>query len=208
MARPWQLDCFDTARPREQAAADATAAALTEEDRLAAFDKGYKDGWEDATRAHAEDQAHISAEFGNNLQALSFTYHEARAAMLSEMETLLRGLVEAVLPGVARQTLGRMIRERLAEAAEALSDVPLEIVVAPCNRARVDALLENRVAPPVVVREEPSLGEGQAFLRFGDREEKLDLDAVLTEIRTAIEDFFAAAEATSDNPSEDQRRHG
>lgn len=198
MARPWQLETFSAEPTRDEPVeAEEAVAVLSEEDRLQAFDKGYKDGWEDATAAHAQEQSHLSAEFGNNLQALSFTYHEARTAILAEMEALVNGLITAVLPAAAVGTLGTLIRDRVAELAETQANVPVEIVISPVNRVRLDAVLADRVAPPIVIHEEPSLGEGQAFLRFASREEKLDLDAVLAEIRTAIEGFFAAADAAA-----------
>lgn len=189
MGRPWPLESFDIPRAESGGEAAVSEAAL-EEERLAAFDTGYKAGWDDAAAAHAEEQGRIGTELGRNLQELSFTYHEARNAMLAEMHGLLRGMVEKILPMTLRPSLGELILERVAERAEARSEIAAEIVVAPDNRDLVEHLVADRVAPPLRVVAEPSLGEGQAFLRLDGAEEKVDLDQTLSDIADAVSDFF------------------
>ncbi|MFV0360116.1 MAG: flagellar biosynthesis protein, partial [Tropicimonas sp.] len=101
MGRPLQLECFDSMDGTDPLLAFYPEARL-EEERLVAFDSGYRAGWDDAAAAHADEQGRISAEFAGNLQELSFTYHEARNAVLGEMEGILKGIVDKVLPGTAR----------------------------------------------------------------------------------------------------------
>ncbi|SNT03681.1 hypothetical protein [Tropicimonas sediminicola] len=199
MGRPLTLECFDTAM---QAGTNALAAddSAREEDRLQAFDEGYRAGWDDAAKAHSEQQTTISAEFGMNLQELSFTYHEARNAILSEMEGILRGLIDKILPAAVHNTVGETIFERIAEISTLQADVPVEISVCPDNAERLRDLISGRVAPPLTILEEPSLGSGQAFLRLGRSETKIDLDAALQEISDAVTDFFETSA-----PEEDAR---
>jgi flagellar assembly protein FliH len=187
MGRPWPLESFDTPAPE---AGTAIPESVLEEERLAAFDKGYKAGWDDAAAAHAEEQGRIGTELARNLQELSFTYHEARTAMLGEMEGLLRGMVEKILPMTLRAALGELILERVEEVARSRAEFAAEIVVAPVNRELVEHLVADKVAPPLRVVEEPSLAEGQAFLRLGAAEERIDLDQTLTDIADAVSDFF------------------
>lgn len=163
----------------------AVNAVDLEEERLAAYEKGYSAGWEDAAKAHAEEQGHISTEFARNLQDLSFTFHEAQAALLQDMETILSGIVDRVLPPALRPALGELVVARALEVACAPGQV-VEIVVAPENVARVEALCRERPMPPLRVAAEPSLGAGQAFMRFADIEEKIDLDAILAEMSAAM----------------------
>jgi flagellar assembly protein FliH len=193
MGRTWQLEDFDAPSP-PPVAATAPNPELIESERLEAFERGYRAGWDDATAAHETDQNRITAEFAHNLQTMSFTYFEARGAVMAEMETLLDGLVSTILPATLQAALGATILARMDNAMRAAAAVPVEIVVAPGNRDRMERLLEGRVAPPVVLRDEPSLGDGQAFLRFGEAEEQIDLERVLGDIRTAIEDFFARSD--------------
>lgn len=220
MPKPWRLESYDDAAAPPQSPsrqltpaapaptpAPAAGAPDLEEERLAAFDRGYKAGWDDATAAHEADQGRIAADLAHNLQAMSFTYYEARTALMSELESLLRGIVHAVLPAARHPALCTMLLDRLETAARGTAEVAAEIVVAPVNRAKVEALVEGRVAPPLRVTEEPSLSDGQAFLRFGDAEEKIDLDAVLAEIAQAITEFFAHESAEAE-PEEEKRHAG
>lgn len=193
MSQLWVLESFDIADPVLAALAMSPEGGLAEE-RLEAFDQGYKDGWEDAAKAHAEGQSSISVELAGNLQALSFTYHEARTAILSEMEDILTGIVTRILPDAMVESLGQMIVERVREAAENAADVQVEIVVNPDNVSRVQGLIEGMIAPPIHVVDEPSLGEGQAFIRLGEAEQKIDLEAVLRELSEAVTEFFVIPE--------------
>lgn len=197
MGRALRLECFDTVAV-SGAAATLVTEDLREEERLHAFDNGYKAGWDDAAKAYTDEQASISSELGKNLQLLSFSYHEARDAILSEMEGLLRGIITKILPATLRSTLGETIFERLAEIAEQEADVPVEIVVCPENAGRVRDLVTGRVAPPLTILEEPTLGSGQAFIRFGRSETKVDLDAALRDMSDAIKDFFETSEHEED----------
>jgi flagellar M-ring protein FliF len=73
------LEDFATlAGPAAQAPSDP-APALADAERLAAYEQGYRAGWDDAVRAEAADQARIGAELARNLQEMSFSFHEARS---------------------------------------------------------------------------------------------------------------------------------
>lgn len=195
MARSWTLEPFDG--PARDGAAGS---APSEEDRLAAFEKGYREGWEDAAAAHAKDQTRIAVELGNNLQTLSFTYHEARTALLSEMEDLLRGMVEGVLPMAVHGGLPATILDRVRDGLHAAAESEIAIVVAPDNVARVAAVVGEEPTLPVRVVGEPSLGDGQAYLRFAESEDRIDVDAALQEMQRAVESFFAEAATPDDKP--------
>ena len=171
----------------------AEEAALAEA-QLAGFDKGYREGWEDAARAHAEEQKAIGADLARALDDMSFTYHEARTAMLAEMRGLIGGLLEKVLPAAARASLSQIILERIDAALTARSEVSVEVIVSPGNAARVEPLLQQKAPIPVRLAEEPGLGPGQAVLRFAGAEEIVDLEAVLEGIGTAVEGFFEGQE--------------
>ncbi|PRY24414.1 flagellar assembly protein FliH [Aliiruegeria haliotis] len=188
MGRPIKLECFDNAF-REEAVPTRVDVDI-EDEKLKSFDSGYRAGWEDAANAHSEEQARISSELAGNLQALSFTYHEARSAILSELEGLLRGVVDSVLPGSIRDMLGETVLSQIASNAEGLSDVTLEIVVSPDNIEVIEALIQDRTDLPATIAAEASLGAGQAFLRIGESERKIDLDSTLEELSASMTAFF------------------
>ncbi|NDR58376.1 hypothetical protein [Aliiruegeria sabulilitoris] len=189
MSRPWVLDSFDDA-DSVSASPEALPGGLSEDERLQAFDQGYKDGWDDAARAHAEEQGTISDELAANLQAMSFTYHEARGAVLNEMEEILKGVVERVLPRSLVHSLGQTLIDRIRDVSSEASNVEVQVCVNPDNAERIRELFQEMVTPPLNVMEESTLGDGQAYLRFNESEQKIDLEAVLQELSDAVSEFF------------------
>ncbi|MBI1217200.1 MAG: flagellar biosynthesis protein [Rhodobacteraceae bacterium] len=175
-------------------------AAAMEEARLASFEAGYAAGWEDAMAAQKEERSSVSADLARSLQALSFTYHEARAHVLAALQPLLVALVSRVLPGMARDNLAPIVAEALRPLAELAADTPVTIELNPAARPALEALLAGHPGPPVRLVEEPTLGEGQVYLRLGDREDHIDLDHVTDTIRAAVTGFF--------HPLEEIPQHG
>ncbi|MFV0358976.1 MAG: hypothetical protein ACK5IR_04275, partial [Tropicimonas sp.] len=82
------------------------------------------------------------------------------------------------------------ILQQISDLTGGAADVTLEIVVSPGNGELMRSLIAGHVGPPARVVEEESLGDGQAFLRAGRVERKLDIDAVLRDISEAIASFF------------------
>lgn len=189
--RPWRLENYDLRQSGESGAGDPHSDARIEEARLEGFDRGFKAGWEDATQAHQQDQMHVSAELARNLQDMSFTYHEARQAVMRDTETLFRGMVDVFLPKILPAALTTTLVERLLDATAQAGQACVEITIAPENVDRISEMIDGAVAPPLRILPEPSLGVGQAYLKFGDHEERIDLAATLTEIEAIIDDLFA-----------------
>lgn len=181
MTRP-SLPRFDAPPP--------TADTAPEEERLAAYEQGYSAGWDDAVAAQEAEVTKLRGDLGRNLQELSFTYHEARSHVLRAVEPLLAEMVGKLLPAVARQSLGAMVVEALRPLAEDLADTPVEVTVHPASRAAVEAMLTRDPAPPLRIVEEPSLGEGQVYLRLGRIERRVDLDGIVAAIDAALAAFF------------------
>lgn len=169
-----------------------------EEMRLTAFEKGYTAGWDDAVAAQEGESRKLRADLARNLQDLSFTYHESRTHVLGAMEPLLRDMVSKVLPAIARKSLGQVALEALRPLAEEAAGGPISVVVNPASREIVEELLTAKVAMPFAFVEEPSLSEGQVYLRFGDAEHRVDLDGVISAIGAAIAAFFESQIEVSD----------
>ncbi|MEM6741725.1 MAG: flagellar biosynthesis protein [Pseudomonadota bacterium] len=211
MSRPFVLEDFDrNAAPAFAAPAGTPVSAPgagpdLEEERLASYEKGYSAGWDDATNALSEEQSRISTDLARHLQELSFTYHEAHAALQQEIADVVRGLVTKVLAPAAHPSLGELLLARVNDLASQ-AQAPVEILIAPENVARVEALVSAAHGPPLRLVAEPSLGAGQAFLRFGTSEEKFDLDTVLTEMTQAVDHYFESAGPAETRDAE--ARHG
>ena len=164
--------------------------SLLEEAKLASYDAGYSAGWEDAAAAQSGDQTRISADLARNLQALSFTYQEARGHVLRALEPLFEEIIAKLLPSLASETLGGIVLDTLMPMAEGLDDAPVTLVLNPNARAAVEPLIEAATGLTLVIEEEPSLGEGQVYLRFDQNEALVDLDRATAEIATALRGFF------------------
>jgi len=75
--------------------------------------------------------------------------------------------------------------------AEAMADTPVTLVLNPASRAAVAQLLEQATGLPLILQEEPTLGEGQVYLRLGGSETEVDLDRAIADITAAVRGFFA-----------------
>lgn len=158
--------------------------------RLEGYDEGYKAGWDDAAKAQSEDQDRIGAEFARNLQDLGFTFHEARRHVMHALEPLLNGMVAKVLPELITRSLGQTVVEELLPLASTAADAPIEIVVSPESRTAIEPMLRESTSVPFVLIEEPSLAEGQVFLRSGQTERHIDMEGVVMKIGAAIESLY------------------
>jgi len=161
-----------------------------EDEKLASYDKGYRAGWDDANAAQTEDQIRIRAELARNLQSLGFSYHEARTHILKAIEPLMLQVVGRLLPEIARETLAPFVLETLMPLAEGLGDSPVVLVLNPTARPAIEALLEQATGLPVTIQEEPTLGEGQVFIKLGTVEAQVDLDQATADIAAAVRGFF------------------
>jgi flagellar assembly protein FliH len=186
---PLRLEVFETASDTTPGTVVTDLSAM-EEARLASYEQGYVAGWEDAVGAQAGENTRMAADLAHNLQSLSFTYHEARAHVLKGLEPFLVDLVGQLLPQIARGVLGPLVQSALVPLAEIAADGPITLLFNPAARVVIEPLVDQAHGPPLSLVEEPTLGEGQVFLRFGDAETRIDLDGAITEIAAALADFL------------------
>lgn len=181
-------------------ASDMVTIAMSEmeEARAAAYESGYKAGWDDCVTAQQEEEQSLSADLARSLQTLSFTYHEARSHVLAALTPVLTLMVTRLLPEIARESLAATVLERIEALAAEQSEAPVTVQVNPAARAAVETLLQERAAPPCVVEEDPLLDTGQAHLRLGQIETRIDLDRAAAEIRSLVSGFFQSTEERTD----------
>jgi len=185
-----KLEVFDTEEKPAKTQTVVLDRVALEDEKLASYDTGYRAGWEDANAAQSDDQTRIGADLARNLQSLGFTYHEARTHILKAIEPLMVQIVGQLLPEIARETLAPFVLETLMPIAEGLGDAPVTLVLNPAARASVEALLEQATGLPVTIEEEPTLGEGQVYIKLGSVETQVDLDKATADIATAVRGFF------------------
>jgi len=187
--RPLRLESFETASQAKQVS-ELDPIAL-EEARLAAFEKGYAAGWDDALEAQDKEAARQLSELRQNLQRLSFTYHEARQHILDSLKPLLADMAAKVLPAMARESLPHMVAEQLMPSAESMSAIPITITAHPETLPTIRPFIEADTALPLAFTADPSLGSAEVWLRFADGETRIDLDRVIEMITKAITAYFS-----------------
>ena len=185
-----KLEIFETEEKPAKTQTVVLDRSALEDEKLASYDTGYRAGWEDANTAQSDDQTKMRADLARNLQTLGFTYHEARSHILKAIEPLMLQIVGQLLPEIARETLAPFVLETLMPLAEGLGDAPVTLVLNPTSRLPVEALLEQATGLPVTIEEEPTLGEGQVYIRLGSVETQVDLDKATADIAAAVRGFF------------------
>ncbi|MCF6315009.1 MAG: flagellar biosynthesis protein [Marinosulfonomonas sp.] len=170
-----------------------------EEHRLEAFEQGYKAGWDDAAAAQSEEQSRVATDFARNLQELSFTYHQARGKILGSLEPLLKEMVSKVLPKLASDNLSQIIIDEVLAVSQTQTEAGIQIVISPSNRPALERLLEMQDSLDVTIIDEPSMAEGQAYLRFAQTENQIDLESVLSGFSQSVDGFFEQQEKVAIN---------
>ncbi|MDX5358773.1 MAG: flagellar biosynthesis protein [Rhodobacterales bacterium] len=184
------LEEFGGAPAAPEAPSANSEAGDASEAHLAGFDAGYRAGWDDAVAAQADAESELRAEIGRNLQALAFSYHDARSHVLRALGPLLADVSARLLPEIAQAALPHLVAEALAPYADLVADAPVRLLLHPASRQRVEALIGPSPGFPLMIQEDPALQPGQIWLSLGETETRVDIDAALTTIRTALDDFF------------------
>ena len=189
---------FGETKPVAEATSESASEAL-EDQKLEAFEAGYQAGWDDAAKARAGEKEKLSAELAQNLQDMSFSYHEALSKLTLSLEPSLRLMIEKLLPEMVRTAIAAHVLEQVQDLLRDQIAGPLEIVVRPQNIQTVKGLLQNRVKEPFEIVGDDTLGEGQAFVRVGHKERQIDLDSLVAEVSKAMTAFFHDATQESVN---------
>lgn len=192
-----RLEVFESTERRTAGGTVVLDSMALEEAKLAAYENGYAAGWEDAAAAQSDDRSRIEADLSRNLQALGFTYQEARNHVVRAIEPLLSEIVGVLLPKLAAEAIAPLVREELRPLVNSLSSPPVTIVLNPSARLAVEDMLAKVPAIPATVHEDASLAAGQVILRLEKQETRIDLTRATAEIATALRDFFALPERTN-----------
>ena len=165
-----------------------------EDAKLQAFEDGYQAGWEDAVKAHANASDQFAADFTQNLQDMSFTFHEAFSKLATAMEPLLTQIVSKTLPEMTDKILTARIVAQMTELMVEQSEKAIEIAVSPKNVDMLTEMLSAKTNIPFEIRGETALGDGQVYLRANSQEREINLDAVTKGISEALNAFFQQIE--------------
>ena len=179
------LEDFGT--PALANAAHSVSDETLETERLESFDKGYRAGWDDAIKAKTDEGTQLADGVIQNLQDLSFTYHDVHAQILSNIGPLFDEILNKILPSLARDTLGAHVADQLTRIARDMGPVQIEIAVAPGAAERVSQLVNGAATSlPIKVVEAADVPEGRADMRLGRKEISIDLSDVTAQITQAV----------------------
>ena len=189
-----RLEVFDLPDAPAARSTQVIDTAALEDIRMQSYEQGYTAGWDDAASIQTDDQQRIKSEFARNLQSLGFTFQEARIHVLRAVYPLIEEIVSHLLPEIARKSLASIALETLTPMINEMADAPITLVINPVSSLAVTALLEQATGLSLTVVSEPTLGEGQVYLRLGDIETQVDLDLATAQIVTAVHNFFEQTE--------------
>lgn len=188
------LEDFGSTAPARRTAQPAPvdpsfSEAELEGKKLEAFEKGYRAGWDDAVKAQSDDRMRISSTFGQHLQDLSFTYHEAYTQVMNAVTPLLNEMVASLLPSIARDTLGHHIVDQLQAMSRQIGTMEVVIAVHSNKMEAVTPLLDHDFGFPIDLIPDDTLDEEQADIRFGQTERQIDLSDLIASVTEAVEGF-------------------
>lgn len=182
---------FENASPYGSSSEDARFELI----RLEGFDSGYKAGWDDATKAVKANSGSISDALAANLSDLTFTYHDARAAVLSELAPVIKELSQSVLPQVLHSSFSEIILETIEEIADKNSNPTVHLRVHPAHVDTLTKALDNGIDMPFDVVADPALGEDATLLEIGKTELEIDFTEYFEKISKTLLTFFDKPEA-------------
>ncbi|WP_204112692.1 hypothetical protein [Shimia biformata] len=177
------LEDFTALTPETQGTDGAPAG---ESELLDSFEQGYKAGWDDAIKAKSDNATNVSDDLAQNLRDLSFTFHEAHAAMMAEVTSVLDDIVAAAIPDILHATMGERLKSELLSLAESQSDQPAHIRAHPDDLDAVSSSLPDSADLPVKVLTDPALTPGRVEFQLGGRERALDVSDIARDIVNAV----------------------
>jgi flagellar assembly protein FliH len=169
----------------------ATAPAEDRDAALAAFDEGYRDGWEDCARAEAEAQRRIAADLATNLRDLTHGYEAARADVLAALGPLFEEMADRLLPRLAAEAVAPAVIAELRRAAERASTARAVLLASPAALPALERLIDTQEGLSVDLVAEPAFAEGQVSLRFDSERRDIDLAEAARHMAEALRTFVA-----------------
>jgi flagellar assembly protein FliH len=156
---------------------------------LAAFDEGYRSGWDDCISADAETNRRIASDLTANLQDISLTYAEARQDVLNCLGPLFEDIAAQLLPSLAAEAVAPVVIAELRAVADGAAQARALLIAAPAALPALERLIAEQGLPDIDLRAEPAYAEGQVSIRFGTERRDIDLSGAAHRMAEAIRSF-------------------
>ena len=170
-----------------------------QDNRLESFEAGYRAGWDDSAAAQKEEQSHISAEFAQSLQDMSFGYVEATSKLSAALRVVMEQVIANLLPRAAQTTLAAHLSEQLSLLVWQEIDDKVEILAAPASSPAIQAVLEEQTDLAFTVRRDDQLSENQVLFRINQTEREINFDEIIDTMSQAMDAFFQQSEKELSN---------
>ncbi|MGV6804956.1 MAG: ABC transporter ATP-binding protein [Ruegeria sp.] len=192
------LEDFSTTDPADTATLLMSDLEL-EEQRLAAFEKGYTAGWDDAIATDEQARARLSDMLSQNLEVAEITRQDALSQMQRALVPVFEAVSEQLLPGVVQAGLPLRLAPALQDIASQAISRPMVLSV-PSGMAASVAPVVPQGNIDIVLEEDPGLSAGQARLHLDDGGVEIDLGSLAEDIRDAVAAFIF--ETQKDSPDD------
>lgn len=191
MTRALPLEEFTA--PLEGAAPDPapSPAPMPEDATLAAYEEGYRCGWDDCARAEAEANRKIGADLAANLAAIALNHAEARQDVLAALGPLFEEIAAQLLPRLAAEAVAPAVIAELRQIAQDSSDLRPLLVAAPAALPALERLLATCGDLDIDLAAEPAFAEGQVSIRHAGQRRDIDLTGAAERMAEAIRSFLA-----------------
>jgi flagellar biosynthesis/type III secretory pathway protein FliH len=181
--------------PKPKSTAPSFRIEEVEDQKLESFENGYRAGWDDAIKAQAETNTHVSSELATSLQDASFEFHEVRNTLSAAVQDIMDEVMKTIMPKIAQTSLGAHIREQVISMTRGALDRSIEIVIAPDAEDVVRTLFDNDVERPFRFAIDPLLSPTQVLLRVGAEEREINLHETLDEVSRTVQSYFETEQA-------------
>jgi hypothetical protein len=190
MPRALHLEDFTSPAAGPEAAAPPPPADPPEA-AIAAYEDGYRNGWDDCARAEAAENRKITADLAANLAAITASHAEARQDVLTALGPLFEEIAAQLLPRLAAEAVApAVIAELRGIAAQATEARPL-LLAAPGALPALERLLAGADGLDIDLGAEPAFAEGQVSIRHAGERRDIDLTGAAERMAEAIRSFVA-----------------
>ncbi|MDX8352886.1 hypothetical protein [Cognatiyoonia sp. IB215182] len=163
------------------------------------FQDGYDEGHAAGLETARAEQAALTEECVQVLNAIDFTYVEARRQMLDALQPFLQDLAEKVLPHCVANGFASQIAALISDAVEQSAGAALTLHVHPAQRSAIAKAAETTAANIMVVSD-PNLSPHAAWVENAGSEAFLDMDGLLA----SIAEILSAINITDDRNADGQ----
>lgn len=190
MTRTLPLEDFSNLGPPNTSTTQAAPPAEPEV-ALAAFEEGYRNGWDDCARAEAEAHRKIGADLAAGLQDITLTYAEARQDVLTCLGPLFEDIAAQFLPRLAAEAIAPAVVAELRAIATNAASGRAVLIAAPSALPGLERLIAGAGGFEIDLRAEPAFADGQVSIRFGSERRDIDLTDAADRMAEAIRSFVA-----------------